>query len=101
MRRGPGPRRIPSAHERSPRRRDRDRALCPRRVRAGSPSPVSVPTTPRTPLVLDEAGRRALQRRCMTVVVISQIFGGAGLAAGVTVGALLAQEMLGGESLAG
>ena len=47
------------------------------------------------------AARRALQRRSLTVVVISQVFGGAGLAAGVTVGALLAQDMLGGEALAG
>jgi len=44
---------------------------------------------------------QALQRRTLTVVVISQIFGGAGLAAGVTVGALLAQDMLGGEALSG
>ena len=50
---------------------------------------------------LDAAARRALQRRSLTVVVISQVFGGAGLAAGVTVGALLAQDMLGGEALAG
>ena len=49
----------------------------------------------------DAAARRALQRRSLTVVVISQVFGGAGLAAGVTVGALLAQDMLGGEALAG
>ncbi|MGN7797745.1 MFS transporter [Leifsonia sp. 22587] len=35
------------------------------------------------------------------VVVVSQILGGAGLAAGVTVGALLAQQMLGSDSLAG
>ena len=49
---------------------------------------------------LDAAARRALQRRSLTVVVISQVFGGAGLAAGVTVGALLAQDMLGGEALA-
>jgi MFS family permease len=34
-------------------------------------------------------------------VVISQVLGGAGLAAGITVGALLAQQMLGAESLAG
>jgi MFS family permease len=45
--------------------------------------------------------RAALQRRILTVVVVSQVFGGAGLAAGVTVGALLAQEMLGGEAVAG
>ena len=44
---------------------------------------------------------RVLQRRTLTVVVASQVLGGAGLAAGVTVGALLAQEMLGGEGLAG
>ena len=48
----------------------------------------------------DEA-RRALWRRSLVVVVASQVFGGAGLAAGVTVGALLAQDMLGGESVAG
>jgi MFS family permease len=34
-------------------------------------------------------------------VVISQVLGGAGLAAGVTVGALLAQQMLDSDSLAG
>lgn len=45
--------------------------------------------------------RDALYRRSLTVVVCSQVFGGAGLAAGVTVGALLAQQMLGGEAVAG
>ena len=45
--------------------------------------------------------RHALYRRSLTVVLISQIFGGAGLAAGVTVGALLAQDMLGGAGVAG
>ena len=49
----------------------------------------------------DEGRRRALQRRTLTVVVGSQMVGGAGLAAGVTVGALLAEEMLGGAGLAG
>ncbi|MFE6968016.1 MFS transporter [Isoptericola sp. NPDC057653] len=49
----------------------------------------------------DDDLRRRLQRRTLTVVVASQVLGGAGLAAGVTVGALLAQEMLGGEGLAG
>ncbi len=62
---------------------------------------MSARTTPQQPMVLDDAGRRALQRRCLTVVVISQVLGGAGLAAGVTVGALLAQDMLGGEAVAG
>jgi MFS family permease len=45
--------------------------------------------------------RQALYRRTLTVVVVSQVFGGAGLAAGITVGALLAQDMLGGDSVAG
>jgi MFS family permease len=49
----------------------------------------------------DPADRHALYRRSLTVVVCSQIFGGAGLAAGVTVGALLAQQMVGGDSIAG
>ena len=45
--------------------------------------------------------RHALYRRTLVVVIISQMFGGAGLAAGVTVGALLAQQMLGTAGLAG
>src|SRR6478609_11428171 len=45
--------------------------------------------------------RRRVQKRTLTVVVTSQILGGAGLAAGVSVGALLAQSMLGSDSLAG
>ncbi|GAA1102579.1 MFS transporter [Nesterenkonia jeotgali] len=48
-----------------------------------------------------QAERSAVQRRTLVVVVFSQILGGAGLAAGVTVGALLAEEMLGSASLAG
>jgi len=42
-----------------------------------------------------------LYKRTLTVVVISQIFGGAGLAAGITVGALIAKDMLGSASFAG
>lgn len=45
--------------------------------------------------------QRQLYKRSLLIVVISQIFGGAGLAAGVTVGALLAQDMLGIEGFAG
>ncbi|SES26798.1 MFS transporter [Salipaludibacillus aurantiacus] len=45
--------------------------------------------------------QRWLYKRTLIIVVISQLFGGAGLAAGITVGALLAQDMLGAESLAG
>lgn len=42
-----------------------------------------------------------MYRRTLLVVLLSQTLGGAGLAAGITVGALLAQEMLGVESLSG
>ncbi|MFF3290298.1 MFS transporter [Streptomyces sp. NPDC003023] len=41
------------------------------------------------------------QPRILRVLVASQVLSGAGLAAGVTVGALLAQDMLGSTSLAG
>ena len=44
---------------------------------------------------------RRLYKRTLFIVVLSQIFGGAGLAAGITVGALLAQDMLGTDSFAG
>lgn len=44
---------------------------------------------------------RGLYRRTLWMVVLAQIFGGAGLAAGVTVGALLAQDMLGTDRFAG
>ena len=52
-------------------------------------------------VITSPEAQRQLYKRSLLVVVISQIFGGAGLAAGVTVGALLAKEMLGGESYAG
>ncbi|MFE4415937.1 MFS transporter [Streptomyces sp. NPDC056821] len=42
-----------------------------------------------------------VQRRILKVLVASQILSGAGLAAGITVGALLAQDMLGTTGLAG
>lgn len=45
--------------------------------------------------------QKTLYKRTLIVVSISQIFGGAGLAAGVTVGALLAQQMLGTDAFAG
>ncbi|MFJ7726779.1 MFS transporter [Neobacillus sp. NPDC097160] len=45
--------------------------------------------------------QKQLYRRTLLVVVISQIFGGAGLAAGITVGALIAQDMLGTDRFAG
>lgn len=43
----------------------------------------------------------AVQRRTLAVVIASQVLGGAGLSAGVAVGALLAREMLGSEAMSG
>ncbi|MCD9141346.1 MFS transporter [Streptomyces albireticuli] len=48
-----------------------------------------------------EAREAPEQKRILTVLVISQVLSGAGLAAGITVGALLAEEMLGSTGLAG
>lgn len=45
--------------------------------------------------------QKQLYKRTLFIVVISQIFGGAGLAAGITVGALLAEQMLGTDAFAG
>lgn len=45
--------------------------------------------------------RSQAQRRVLTVLVTAQVLSGAGLAAGITVGALLAQDMLGSTGLAG
>lgn len=45
--------------------------------------------------------QKKLYNRTLFIVVISQVFGGAGLAAGITVGALLAEQMLGTNALAG
>ena len=42
-----------------------------------------------------------VQRRILTVLVLGQLLAGAGLAAGVTVGALLAEDLLGGPGLSG
>jgi MFS family permease len=46
-------------------------------------------------------GEAPEQRRILAILVAAQVLSGAGLAAGVTVGALLAQDMLGSTSLAG
>ncbi|MGE5702993.1 MAG: MFS transporter [Clostridia bacterium] len=53
------------------------------------------------PYLDSEEMQHRLYKRTLFIVVLSQIFGGAGLAAGVTVGALLAQDMLGTDSYAG
>lgn len=43
----------------------------------------------------------AVQRRTLAVVVAGQVLGGAGLAAGGTVGSLIARDMLGSQALSG
>ncbi|MDN6411610.1 MAG: hypothetical protein L0K07_09580 [Yaniella sp.] len=48
---------------------------------------------------ITEAQRQQLHRRTLTVVLLSQTFGGAGVADGISVGALIAQDMLGTEAL--
>lgn len=42
-----------------------------------------------------------VQRRTLAIIFTSQVLGGAGLAAGITVGALLAQQMVGATGVAG
>ena len=51
--------------------------------------------------VQSKDAQQKLYKRSLLIVMLSQVFGGAGLAAGITVGALLAKEMLGTESFAG
>lgn len=51
--------------------------------------------------VPDAKGLARVQRRTLRVVVAGQILGGAGLAAGISVGGLLAQSMLGTDGVAG
>ncbi|MFU2030406.1 MFS transporter [Bacillus wiedmannii] len=51
--------------------------------------------------IYTEEDQQKLYKRTLLIVSISQMFGGAGLAAGITVGALLAQQMLGTEAFAG
>ncbi|WP_374929488.1 MFS transporter [Kytococcus sedentarius] len=62
---------------------------------------MSAPGVTTQPGVTTAAEREAVQSRTLRVVVLSQVLGGAGLAAGATVGALLAEEMLGSQGLAG
>ncbi len=51
--------------------------------------------------VLSKDRQSPEQRRVLTVLVLGQLLAGAGLAAGVTVGALIAEDMLGGPELSG
>lgn len=48
-----------------------------------------------------EADRERIQKRSLRILLASQVLSGAGLAAGVTVGALLAEDMLGTTGLSG
>ncbi|MDF2747642.1 MAG: putative transporter, partial [Propionibacteriaceae bacterium] len=59
---------------------------------------MSAPKAAATSTILGEPPE---QRRTLAVLVLAQILSGAGLAAGVTVGVLLAQEMLGSTGLSG
>lgn len=51
--------------------------------------------------VHSEEAQQRLYKRTLFIVILSQTFGGAGLAAGITVGALLAQQMMGSATVAG
>ncbi|MEV0999916.1 MFS transporter [Nonomuraea sp. NPDC050202] len=53
------------------------------------------------PARIGDGPRLQAQRRALIVLVAAQVLSGVGLAAGVTVGALLAQDMLSSTSLAG
>jgi MFS family permease len=57
--------------------------------------------SPASPDLTAPGTRRDLQRRTLRVLVITQMLSGVGLAAGVTVGALLAEDMLGSTRLSG
>lgn len=50
---------------------------------------------------LNEEKRQTLYTRTLWIVVFSQFFGGAGLAAGITVGALIARDLFGLTTLTG
>lgn len=52
-------------------------------------------------VVPSPAQREALHRRTLRVLLLSQVLAGAGLAAGIVVGALLAEDLLGSDSAAG
>ncbi|WP_432009739.1 MFS transporter [Streptomyces cucumeris] len=62
---------------------------------------MSVTPAGRTARASAEPDAVRAQRRALTVLVTAQILSGAGMAAGITVGALLAEDMLGTTGLAG
>jgi MFS family permease len=72
------------------------------RHRPTRPSAVTITSPPAgADTSTHEAYRVWAQRRVLRSLVIAQIFGGAGLASGVSVGALLAKDMLGSTRSAG
>lgn len=52
-------------------------------------------------IAADPVDREQLQRQSLRILVGSQVLGGAGLGAGITVGALLAEDVLGSTELSG
>ena len=50
---------------------------------------------------VDDAERRVLQRRTLVTLSVSQVLGSAGLTSGITVGGLIAKELLDGDTFAG
>lgn len=50
---------------------------------------------------ISEQQQHTLYKRTLWIIIASQIFGGAGLAAGITVGALLAKDMMNSDAIAG
>jgi MFS family permease len=67
-----------------------------------TPRPATSPTARTQPhAALATITEPPQQKRTLAVLVVAQVLSGAGLAAGITVGALLAQDMLGATSLAG
>ncbi|WP_230929118.1 MFS transporter [Dietzia aurantiaca] len=71
----------------------------PRAAEGSSPAGDTAGATP-GPSAPNPAADPA-QKRILTVLVLGQLLAGAGLAAGVTVGALLAEDLLGGPGLSG
>ena len=52
-------------------------------------------------ITLDDDRRQALQRRTLITLSISQVLGSAGLTSGITVGGLIAKDLLDGDTFAG
>ncbi len=66
-----------------------------------NPRPTSPTARTQRRATVQTIAEPAQQKRTLAILVVAQMLSGAGLAAGITVGALLAQDMLGATSLAG